>query len=132
MTSDLSTLSAAWIKAKEDERLATEYRRAIENRMLSLIGVPETLEGVETARPQGYTVKITGRCTYKVDGERLQELAAENGLSEHLSALCRWKPELNKRAWDAAAATITAPLASAITATPGRASFTITTAESTT
>ena len=132
MTSDLSTLSAAWLKAKEDERIATEYRRAIENRMLSLIGVPETLEGVETARPHGYIVKITGRCSYKVDGDRLQELAAENGLTEHLSALGRWKPELNKRAWDAAAASITAPLASAITATPGRASFTITTAESTT
>ena len=126
MTDNLNELSAMWLAAKEAERHATDQRRAIEDRMKSLIGVAENLDGTETASPDGYTIKITGRIDRKVDGDRLQELAAEAGLSQHLSSLFRWKPELNMSAWKAADTSITAPLAAAITAKPGRPSFTIT------
>jgi hypothetical protein len=61
-----------------------------------------------------------------IDGDLAQEIAAENGLTEHLATLFRWSPELNLKAWAHASPEITGPLSAAITAKPGRPSFTIT------
>jgi predicted fused transcriptional regulator/phosphomethylpyrimidine kinase len=87
--------------------------------------VAENFEGTETAEPEGFVVKISGRIDRKVDGDKVQELAAEFGLTDHLAKLFRWKPELNMAIWKATDATITGPLAGAITAKPGRPSFKI-------
>ena len=125
LTDDLNELAAMWLAAKEAEREAVEDRRRIEDRIKSLVGVAENLEGTETVDPDRYTIKIVGRIDRKVDGDKLQELAAEHGLTEHLSSLFRWKPEINMAAWKAADPSITKPLAAAITAKPGRPSFTI-------
>lgn len=121
----LSQLASEWLAAKEAEGAATAKRRDLEDRMRSLIGVAETLEGIEKATPEGYEIRVTGRITRKVDAAKVQELAAEAGLSEHLSSLFRWKPELNLSVWKATDKTITDKLAPAITAEPGRPSFTI-------
>lgn len=126
MMSDLATLSREWLTAKATEAAAQSHRRSIEDQMRALIGVPETLEGVTKATPEGYEIKVTGRIDRKVDSEKLQELAAEAGLSDHLASLFRWKPELNLTVWKAADKSITDALAGAITAKPGRPSFTIT------
>lgn len=126
MTDNLDTLAGLWLILKKEEADAVSRRREIEDRIKSLAGIAETLDGTETVVPDGYTIKIVGRIDRKVDGDKLQELAAEAGLSEHLSSLFRWKPEINMSAWKAADDSITAPLAGAITAKPGRASFSIT------
>jgi len=123
---NLSELSKAWLAAKQAEAEATEQRRQIEDQLRSLIGVADNLEGTETAEPDGYTIKVVGRISRRVDGDKLQEIAAEHGLSDHLSSLFRWKPEINMAVWKAADNSITGPLAGAITAKPGRPSFTIT------
>jgi len=125
-TSDLNELSQLWLAAKQAEADATTDRRKIEDRIKSLVGVAENLEGTETVDPEQFTIKIVGRIDRKVDGDKVQELAAEFGLTEHLSSLFRWKPEINMAAWKAADEAITKPLAAAITAKPGRPSFTIT------
>lgn len=125
LTDDLNELAAMWLAAKEAEREAVEDRRRIEDRIKSLAGVAETLDGTETVDPDRYTIKIVGRIDRKVDGDKVQELAAEHGLTEHLSSLFRWKPEINMAVWKAADEAITQPLAAAITAKPGRPSFTI-------
>ena len=57
--------------------------------------------------------------------DKVQELAAEHGLTDHLSTLFRWKPELNMAIWKSSNESITRALAPAITAKPGRPSFTI-------
>ena len=57
----------------------------------------------------------------------LSKLAAEHGLTEHLSALFRWSADINAAAWKAASEAITAPLLGAITTTAGRPSFSIST-----
>ena len=62
----------------------------------------------------------------KVNSAKLQDLAAEYGLTDHLSSLFRWTPEVNVSAWDSADPRITAPLLDAITTSNGRPSFTIT------
>ena len=118
---DLSTLSAAWMVAKEEERMAMEHRRSIEDAMLHLIGGARKAEA-----PGGYTIRLTGRINRTVNGDLLQSIAAESGLTEHLSTLFRWRPEINAKAWHAADASITHTLSGAITAKPGRVSFSIT------
>lgn len=123
--SDLSTLYAQWVEAKEAEESATLRRRSIEDDIKKIAKISEDEEGTNTLEDQQFTVKIVGRIDRKVDGDKVQELAAEYGLSDHLQSLFRWKPEINMSAWKAADESITKPLAAAITAKPGRASFKI-------
>lgn len=129
MSSLLTALAQSWLDAKAAETTAMARRREIEDQIRSLIGIPDNLDGTETAKPDGYTIKVTGRINRKIDAERLQELASEAGLTEHLSSLFRWKPELNLKVWKSADPAITAPLLGAITSEPGRPSFAITEGE---
>lgn len=124
---ELDELARQWSDAKTDEAIAVAKRRTIEDRLVELLEIPETKEGTTSSTTeQGYQIKVVGRLNRKIDTERLQELAAEHGLSEHLSSLFRWSADINAAAWKAAAQSITAPLTGAITTTPGRPSFTIT------
>ena len=115
-----------WLDAKAAETAATKTRRDLEDAMVKTFNVAETLEGTLNFDADTYKVKIEGRINRKINADKLQELAAENGLSDHLASLFRWKPEINAFAWKAAKPEITTPLLDAITATPGRPSFTIT------
>ena len=124
--SDLETLSADWLRYKTLEERTVIERRKIEDKIVKALRLPESFETTETAEPDGYVVKIAGRIDRKVDSEKLQMLATESGLTEHLATLFRWKPEINMTLWKAADETITKPLAAAITAKPGRPSFKIT------
>ena len=118
-----------WIKAKADEAEAIKRRRGIEDLLVKAFEIPENLEGTKNLEAESFKIKIEGRINRKVNADKLQELAAEHGLTEHLSSLFRWKPEINMTLWKAADASITTPLLDAITATPGRPSFTITKAK---
>jgi hypothetical protein len=101
MQPDLKELSRQWLQHKFDEELATTERRKIEDQIVKLLAVAENFEGTETAEPEGFVVKISGRIDRKVDGDKVQELAAEFGLTDHLAKLFRWKPELNMTIWKA-------------------------------
>ncbi|ANI79028.1 DUF7173 family protein [Sphingobium sp. EP60837] len=120
------TWAAQWLEAKAAEAAATAKRRWIEDQMAKDMDLANAKEGSSTHKVDGFAIKITTRLNRKIDGDRLQELAAENGLSDHLSALFRWKPEINMSAWKNAADNITRPLSAAITTEPGRPSFAIT------
>lgn len=123
----VATLSQEWLELKELEKQATENRRKVEDKLLSLLSIPETLDGTENFELEsGYKVKIVGRMVRKVDADKLQELAAEHGLSEHLSSLFRWSADINSAVWKATSESITNPLLDAITTKAGRPSFTIT------
>ena len=126
---DLKALSASWVAAKDAEKAAQDQRRIIEDRMLSLIGLPEAFDGTENASAGDYKIKLVGRMNQKIDADKLQQIAIEAGLTEHLSSLFRWKPEINARVWKAADESITNTLLAAITTTPGRPSFAITLGE---
>lgn len=123
---DIKQLAAQWIAAKEAERVAIEERRTVEDAIKALVAFAEDTEGTETIKPDEYIIKIAGRIDRKVDGEKVQELAAEYGLTDHLAKLFRWKPEINMAVWKSTDESITRPLAAAITAKPGRPSFSIT------
>ena len=121
----LELLAEAWMQAKEDERAATERRREIEDQIRALANIADDSEGVQNVDAGAWKVKVTCRLDRKVDSDKVQELAAENGLSDHLSTLFRWKPEINMKVWDRADPAITSALAGAITVKPGRPSFAI-------
>jgi hypothetical protein len=121
----MEQMAAEWLEAKEAERVAVEKRRDLEDSMRKVASIRDDTEGTETLALEGFRVKVVGRIDRKVDADKVQELAAEHGLTDHLSTLFRWKPEINMAIWKAADESISKPLAAAITAKPGRPSFTI-------
>jgi hypothetical protein len=120
------TLYQQWLDAKAAEKKAMDERRTIEDQLVADLGIAKTLDGTQNVEADGFKVKIVGRLDRKVNSDKLQDLAAEFGLTEHLSSLFRWKPEINASAWKSADPRITEPLLDAITSTNGRPSFTIT------
>ena len=123
---EIDYLSTDWLRWKAQEEEAVVERRKIEDQIVKILGLPEAFESTETVEPLGLVLKIAGRIDRKVDSVKLQELALEAGLSDHLPNLFRWKPEINMSVWKAADESITRPLAGAITVKPGRPSFKIT------
>lgn len=111
--------------AKNAEDEAVARRRDLEDQLRESLKVSDDLDGTQTERHGSATIKITGRINRTIDSDKLQELAAEAGLTDHLRHLFRWKPSIDMKAWKAADENITAPLASAITAKPGRPSVSI-------
>jgi hypothetical protein len=124
--SEIDYLSTDWLRWKAQEEEAVVERRKIEDKIVKILRLPEAFESTETVEPLGMVVKIAGRIDRKVDSAKLQELALEAGLSDHLTNLFRWKPEINMSVWKSADESITRPLAGAITVKPGRPSFKIT------
>jgi len=123
--SNIQQLTEAWLAAKKAETEAIEWRRKTEDALTKHLGLAPEFEGTESFQIGEHKVKIIGRMTRKVDADRLQDIAAEHGLSSHLPALFRWKPEINATAWKSTDASITNPLLAAVTTTPGRPSFSI-------
>ena len=122
---NVETLLELWLEAKEAEASAVKARRAIEDDLIKVFDVSKNLEGTENYGTAHFEVKVVGRMNRKIDADKLQEIASENDLTDILSRLFRWKPEINMTAWKAADAEMIKPLLNAITTTPSRPAFTI-------
>jgi hypothetical protein len=125
VSNDIEYLVREWEASKTDESEATARRRRFEDLIVAALEIPESLEGTENFDVGSYKLKIVGRLNRKVDSEMLVQIAEENGLSDHLSSLFRWKAEMNVTVWKAASEAITRPLLDAVTTEPGRPSFSI-------
>lgn len=122
----IEALARQWRYAKEREQDFQSERRRIEDQLREILEMPHDLEGVTTIEvSEDITIKVTGRIDRKVDADKIQEVAAAAGLTELLSTLFRWKPEINLRKWRDTDPAITDALAEAITAKPGRPSFNV-------
>lgn len=124
MTTELY-LAQQWEIAKSTEAEWQQRRRKLEDDMVKQLDIPKTLDGTKNFEIAGYQVKVVGRIDKKIDSDKLQMLAVEAGLLDHLSTLFRWKPEINATAWKATDESITNELLGAITSTPGRPSFSV-------
>jgi hypothetical protein len=125
-TAAIELLAADWLRWKEAEAQACDKRREVEDLLSGLLEVVDTVDQSKTYKPaDGVKITVTTRLNHKVDGDALQALAAELGLTAHLGQLFRWKPDINAKAWKAADESITGALAPAITTTAGRPSFKI-------
>ena len=125
MNGEQLTLVNKWLRLKEAEKQATEQRREVEDQLLQFVKVKQ--DGSATTKLDNVTIKVTSRLNRRVDGDLLQDIAAEHGLTEQLGVLFRWKPDINITAWRSADPSITTPLLDAITTSEGRPSFQITT-----
>ena len=81
----MEQMAAEWLEAKEAERVAIEKRRDLEDAMRKAASIRDDVEGTETLALEGFRVKVVGRIDRKVDAVKVQELAAEHGLTDHLS-----------------------------------------------
>lgn len=114
-----------WLDAKEAERIAVDSRRILEDQMIELFDIPESLEGTKSIDTDGFKIKIVGRMNRKINGDTLQAVATEAGIGSTLSTIFRWKPEIIAAEWKKADKSITDILSEAITTEPGRPSFSI-------
>jgi hypothetical protein len=123
MTSSiLGELAEEWIVCKQQETEWTNKRRDIEDQLMQS---DEIVDGTNHLDQFGLVVKVTTRLNRRIDSDKLQEIAAESGLTNALSILFRWKPEINAAAWKSADPETTEPLLDAITTSEGRPSFKI-------
>ena len=121
----MSSIYNSWMQAKADEKEAVERRRALEDELIKQLKVDEQSEGTILFEYGEFQIKVVGRMNRKIDADQLQYIAAENGLSDHLSNLFNWKPSINMKLWKAADESITRPLLGAITTKAGRPSVSI-------
>ena len=127
--SRLSDLVETWSQAKQAEKMAIEKRRKAEDEITKICDINPAHEGTVSMDIDSYKVKIESKFTRKVDSDKLQELADESGLTNHLFTLFRWKPEIEMKTWKAADPAVTSVLIKAVTTSAGRPSYSITTEE---
>ena len=118
-------LTHTWLTAKETERLAVETRRNAEDELVKFYALNPADEGSHTIELDEYKLRMVCKLTRKIDSDKLQEIAAENGIMDSLPTLFRWKPEIVAAAWKAAPEQIRTVLSGAITSTPSRPTFSI-------
>lgn len=121
----MTTLYQDWLEAKARETKAQADRRKIEDQIVKALNFSTIFDGSKTYDEGPFKVRIQGRIDRKIDADKLQEIAVETGVSNHLSTLFRWKPEINAAAWKSTDRSITDPLLGAITSKDGRPSFQI-------
>lgn len=120
---DLIQLSELWLVAKEDEKIAAEHRRQLEDQMRKAMKLEESEEGTVSALVGRYKVKANCRINRKIDPEKFLLLANDAGVD--VSTFTKWKCELVMSAWRKQDEAIQRALSSAITAEPGRPTFSI-------
>lgn len=121
---DIAVLVTKLADAKEAEARAKAAREAIERELAAAIGVPETWTGSTTSEICGFRVTCTRRDNVKVDAETVRGIAAESSALDQFSKqIFRWKPEIDKKAWDAAPDDVIKAFSAAVTRTPGKISF---------
>ena len=123
---EIHELVAELYRVKQDEQNVRNKRMALETELATVISVPDDWEGNKTNTVGDYKVKLTRKMNVKIDELKLRELAIVNNITPALETCFRWKPELNKREWDAADPDIRVKLSAAMEVTPGKASFTVT------
>ena len=111
----------------EEARIKAERMRAEEDLAYEL-GMPQEWEGTKTNSVGAYKVILKRAMNYRIDAERLEQLAgSSDAMAEAVKRAFRYKPEIDKKGWKALPDDLRGALSPAITMTPGKPSFTITT-----
>ena len=121
---DLAIIVTRLADAKAAEARAKAAREAIERELAEAIGVPETWTGSTTSEICGFKVTCTRRDNVRIDADAVRGIAAESSaLDQYSKQVFRWKPEIDKKAWDAAPDDVIKAFSAAVTRTPGKISF---------
>jgi len=122
---EVDALMAEWLKLKAEEKTASDKRREIEDILAGMLKIAPFVEGTTSGEAGNFKYKVVNRLTRKVDVDKLQSIAVENGLLGHLNDLFRWSAEINLLQWKRTSSKITDVLSEAITTKNGRPSFSI-------
>lgn len=125
MQTNIYDLVKALHNAKVREDAAKADRLALEEQLATGIGLNDAQEGSKTFDVHEFKVTYSHKLNVKIDGDMLCAIAKEKGLTKDAGNMFRWKPEINKKNWDAANDDIKTAFAPAITKTPSKVSFTI-------
>ena len=121
---DIAVIVTKLADAKAAEERAKAARLRIEEELAAAIGVPESWTGSTTSDICGYKVTCTRRDNIKIDADAVRGIAAESStLDQYSKQVFRWKPEIDKKAWDAAPDDVIKAFSAAVTRTPGKISF---------
>ena len=120
---DLLKLSELWLESKEAEKIAAERRRQLEDQMRQAMKLEESEEGTVSTLVGRYKVKANCRINRKIEPEKFLLLANDAGVD--VSTFTKWKCELVMSAWRKQDEGVQHALSSAITAEPGRPTFSI-------
>ena len=121
--SDLKNLSEQWLEAKTLEQNAAARRKLIEDQMRKCLKIADNEEGTVSSVIDKYKVKAACRINRKIDPEQFLMLA--NDAKIEVQEFTRWKCELIMSAWKKQPEFVQQVLSRAITAEPGRATFTV-------
>ena len=123
---DLAIIVTKLADAKAAEERAKAARVRIEQELAAAIGVPESWTGSTTSDICGYKVTCARRDNVKIDADAVRDIAAESSaLGGYAQLIFRWKPEIDKKGWDAAPDEVVKAFSAAITRTPGKITFTL-------
>lgn len=121
---DLAIIVTKLADAKVAEERAKAARLRIEEELATAIGVPESWTGSISSDICGYKVTCTRRDNVKIDADAIRGIAAKSSALDQFSKqIFRWKPEIDKKAWDAAPDDVIKAFSAAVTRTPGKISF---------
>ena len=123
----IDKLCQEWLDAKMHERAVTTRRREVEDQLITALRINDKSEGTKRIESSGYNIAVEFKVNRKVDGKKLIEVAATNGIgNDILQQIFRWKPEINMRDWKSADRSIILALSNAVTTSEARPSVTIT------
>lgn len=123
----IDKLCQEWLDAKMHERAVIARRREIEDNLVEALRINDKSEGTKRIESSGYNISVEFKVNRKVDGKKLIEVAASNGIgNDILQQIFRWKPEINMRDWKSADRSIILALSNAVTTSEARPSVTIT------
>jgi hypothetical protein len=123
----IDKLCQEWLDAKMHERSVIARRRKIEDSLVEALRINDKSEGTKRIESSGYNIAVEFKVNRKVDGKKLIEVAAANGIgNDILQQIFRWKPEINMRDWKSADRSIILALSNAVTTSEARPSVTIT------
>lgn len=123
----IDKLCQEWLDAKMHERAVIARRREVEDQLITALRINDKSEGTKKIESSGYNIAVEFKVNRKVDGKKLIEVAAANGIGNHiLQQIFRWKPEINMRDWKSADRSIILALSNAVTTSEARPSVTIT------
>lgn len=123
----IDKLCQEWLDSKMHERAATTRRREVEDQLITALRINDKSEGTKRIESSGYNIAVEFKVNRKVDGKKLIEVAASNGIgNDILQQIFRWKPEINMRDWKSADRSIILALSNAVTTSEARPSVTIT------
>lgn len=123
----IDKLCQEWLDAKMHERSVISRRREIEDNLVEALRINDKSEGTKRIESSVYNIAVEFKVNRKVDGKKLIEVAAANGIgNDVLQQIFRWKPEINMRDWKSADRSIVLALSNAVTTSDARPSVSIT------